>query len=305
LFGYWYQLKNQIKPTIMKTKILMMLSAIVLLAACKGSTTSSNYESMSGTADSIATQDVSLNVPKLIKTAGMNFKVNNVQQASERITTLTGQYKGMVMSHKVNSTLNNTSDKRVSSDSVMRISAFYTSADMTVKVPSAKLDQYLDSVSKLGMYVNSRSMDIEDKSLDYLSARLKLNSRKEMVSQQKKGKIIIKDPSAVLNLKDDLVDEQIGNRKIDDAVRYSVVNLSFYQSNTIVKEVIADDDPAAYNLPFFRRLGVAVGYGWHIFIEAIIMLVNIWVFVLVFISAVWFIRVYKRNRHVLTNPIKN
>ncbi|MEO8885781.1 MAG: DUF4349 domain-containing protein [Mucilaginibacter sp.] len=287
----------------MKTKILMMLSAMVLLAACKGS--SSSYESMSGTADSVKMQDVNLDVPKLIKTGGMNFKVNNVQQASEKITSLTGQYNGMVMSHRVNSTVNSTSDKRVSNDSVMRVSAFYTSANMTVKVPSIKLDEYLDKVSSMGLYVTSRSMDIEDKTLDYLSARLKLNSRKEMVTQQKAGKIIIKNPSAVLNLKDDLVDEQISNRKIDEAVKYSVVNLSFYQSNTIFKEVIADDDPAAYNLPFFKRIGVALGYGWHIFIEAIIMLANIWVFVILIIAGVLFVRTNKRNKLLTAGSIKN
>lgn len=277
----------------MKAKILMMMLAGALLAACKGS---GNYESMDGMADSVATTDVSLAVLKLVKTAGINFKVKNVQQSSEKITSLTNQYKGMVMSHSVNSNINSTSDKRVSEDSVMRISAFYTSAQMMVKVPSVKLDEYLDSVAKLGVYVSTRSMDIEDKSLDYLSAKMKLNSRKDMVDQQKKGKIVIKDPSAVLNLRDDLVDEQIYNRKIDDAVKYSVVNLSFYQSNTIFKEIIANDDPSSYNLPFFKRVGLALNNGWYIFKEALLVLANVWVFVLAGIVLWRLIAFYKRKR---------
>ena len=284
----------------MKAKILMMMLAGALLAACKGS---GSYESMDGMADSVATADVNLTEPKLVKTAGINFKVKNVQQSSEKITSLTNQYKGMVMSHSVNSNINSTSDKRVSEDSVMRISAFYTSAQMTVKVPSVKLDEYLDSVAKQGVYVSTRSMDIEDKSLDYLSAKMKLNSRKDMVDQQKKGKIVIKDPSAVLNLRDDLVDEQIYNRKIDDAVKYSVVNLSFYQSNTIFKEIIANDDPSSYNLPFFKRVGLALSNGWYIFKEAILVVANVWVFLLAGVILWQIIIYYRRKRHTALNAI--
>lgn len=284
----------------MKAKILMMMLAGALLAACKGS---GSYESMNNVADSVVTTDENLMAPKLIKTAGINFKVKNVQESSQKITSLTNQYKGMVMSHSVNSNINSTSDKRVSEDSVMRISAFYTSAQMTVKVPSVQLDEYLDSVAKLGIYVSTRSMDIEDKSLDYLSARMKLNSRKDMVDQQKKGKIIIKDPSAVLNLRDDMVDEQIYNHKIDDAVKFSVVNLSFYQSNTIFKEIIANDDPASYNLPFFKRMGLALSNGWYVFKEFIIVLANSWVFFLAGIILWRLIVVYKRKRNLAINAI--
>ncbi len=284
----------------MKAKILMMMLAGALLAACKGS---GNYESMDSMADSVSTADINLTEPKLVKTAGINFKVKSVQQSSEKITSLTNQYKGMVMSHSVNSNINNTSDKRISEDSVMRISAFYTSAQMTVKVPSIKLDEYLDSVAKLGVYVSTRSMDIEDKSLDYLSAKMKLNSRKDMVDQQKKGKIIIKDPSAVLNLRDDLVDEQIYNRKIDDAVKYSVVNLNFYQSNTIFKEVIANDNPASYNLPLFKRVVLGLSDGWNLFKELLIVLINAWALILAGVVLWQAILFYKRKRNTALKTI--
>ena len=284
----------------MKAKILMMVLAGALLAACKGS---GSYESMDNVADTIATADVTIAEPKLVKTAGIDFKVKNVQQSSEKITSLTNQYKRMVMSHSVKSNINSSCDKPISEDSIMRISAFYISAQMTVKVPSVKLDEYLDSVAKQGVYVSTRSMDIEDKSLDYLSAKMKLNSRKDMVDQQKKGKIVIKDPSAVLNLRDDLVDEQIYNRRIDEAVTYSVVNLSFYQSNTIFKEIIANDDPASYNLPFFKRVGFALGNGWYIFKEAILVLANVWVFILAGVILWQIIIYYRRKRHTALNTI--
>ena len=136
-------------------------------------------------------------------------------------------------------------------------------------------------------------MDITDKSLEYLSAQLKLKSRNELISQQKKGRIVIKDPAKVLNLKDDMIDQQINNREIDAAVKFSVVSLSFYESNTINKEVIANDDPSAYNLPFFKRLAMALENGWVLFVDLIVGITNLWVFIVAGIGVLLIIRKYK------------
>jgi len=174
---------------------------------------------------------------------------------------------------------------------------------MTVKIPSVKLDEFLNQAGHLGIYVNERSMDITDKSFDYLSSQLKLKNRAEMVRQQKTGKIVIKKPEDVLNLKDDMIDQQIGNRQIDDAVKNSIVTLSFYQSNTINREVIANDDPSAYNLPFFRRLGMAVENGWGIFVDVIIGIANLWVFILSGLGIWLLIRNYNGKRNI--NPVKS
>ena len=261
----------------MKRKILMiMLAAVALLAACKGK--HSPYEivnnSKSNRADSAKIADTVPTAPKLVKTAEMNFKVKNVQQVTENIDALAKQYGGVVMHLQIQSSTDQSRDVHISSDSIKRISAFNTTADMTIKVPSGKLEDFMNRVGHMGMYVNMSKMDIEDKSLDYLSSQLKLNSRKELVSQQRRGKIVIKDPSSVLLLKDDLVDEQIGNRKINEAVKYSIIDLNFYQSNTINTEIIANDDPSAYNIPIFQRLSLAFANGWNIFIDVVVGLVN-------------------------------
>ncbi|MGZ3750144.1 MAG: DUF4349 domain-containing protein [Mucilaginibacter sp.] len=293
----------------MKTKIfLTMLAAVVLLAACKGKTSRGEYEfvnnhTTTAEADSSA-KDNSVNLtPKLVKTAEMNFKVKNVQQVSESIAAVTKQYGGMVIHHKVQSTAGQSRDVHISNDSIMRIAAFNTIADMTVKVPSEKLEDFMTKVGHMGIYVNISLMDIEDRSLDYLSARLKLKDRQELVSQQKQGKIKIKNPGDVLSLKDDMVDAQIGNLKTDDAVKYSVVSLVFYQSDTILKENIANDDPSSYNIPLFQRLGLAFSNGWFIFIDVVVGLANLWVFILAGLS-VWMVyRFYSRKRREITHPM--
>ncbi|MEB0278721.1 MULTISPECIES: DUF4349 domain-containing protein [unclassified Mucilaginibacter] len=281
----------------MKTRIFIAIAAIALFAACKGRNgsyeianngNSSNADTASSSADTVATA-------KLVKTADMSFKVKNVQQTGDSISRITAKLSGMVTHYQMGSSIERSEDIRLSTDSVMRVSAFNTTADMTVKIPSEKLEDFMNYVSHMGIYVTSRKMDIENKSLDYLSAKLKLKNRREMVAQQKTGKIKIKDPAAVLWLKDDMIDGQINNQRIDEAVNYSVVSLNFYRSNTIYKERIANDDPSAYKMPFGNRLLMALSNGWYLFAELILGLANLWVLILVG-AGLWIaFKTYKRK----------
>jgi hypothetical protein len=282
----------------MKTSnLIALLCVAVTTFSCK-SHGASDYKALnSSSSDSalIAADTTALKQPKLIKTADIRFKVKNVQQTGENISALTNQYNGMVMHHDMTTSEQQTNDVHISNDSVMRVSSFNTTADMTVKIPSEKIEQFLNTVSHMGIYVNERRMDIEDKSLDYLASQLKLNSRKELVSQQKSGRVVFKDPNSVLDLKDGLVDEQINNKLIDDQVKYSTISLSFYQSNTISKETIANDDPSAYNLPFLTRAGMALANGWYMFKELVIAALNVWVLIIAGIGIWVLVRIYKKK----------
>lgn len=268
----------------MKTRILILIIPLVLLAACKGKS-SKDYEIINNKsiamADTAAIADtVKSPAEKLVKTADISMKVRDVRRTGEDIAALSKEYGGMVMHHQVQSTAGPTRDVHISTDSIMRITAFSTTGDMTVRIPSEKLEEFITKVSRMGIYLNGSRLDIEDKTLDYLAAQLKLKDREALVGQQKSGKIKIKNPVNVLLLKDDMVDEKIANLRTDAAVQFSTVSLNFYQGNAILKEMIANDDPNVYNMPFLQRLGLALADGWAIFIDMMIGVANIWIFIL-------------------------
>ena len=272
------------------------MAGLALLWACKGKGRA-EYEAInnSSSADSAKIDSAATTQPKLVKTADISFKVKNVQQTAERISALTVSCNGMVVHHQMTSTSERSQDIRISHDSVMRVTSFNTIANMTVKIPQAKLEDFMNQVGRMGIYINNRRMDITDKSLEYLSSQLKLKNRAELVAQQKKGQVIIKKPENVLLLKDDMVDEQINNLGINNAVKNSVVTLSFYQSNAINKEIIANDDPSAYNLPLLKRMAMAIENGWEVFVDVIVGLTNLWVFLLAG-AGVWMVIRYYRNK---------
>lgn len=284
----------------MKSKIFIAIAGIALLAACKNSATNSEKRSSSADTVSIVPDHETANKAKLVKTADMNFKVKNVQQTGDSIAMLTNRYSGMVMHHQMGSEIEKTENIRVSNDSIRQVTVYKTTADMTVKVPSAKVEDFMNHVGRMAVLTMSCKMDIEDKTFDYVSAQLKVKNRKEWVAQtNKQDKESAKDPDVVLALKDNMVDDQVNNLKTDAAVKYSAIVLSFYQDKTINKQLVANDDPSAYHPPFFSRLLLALANGWYIFAEIILGLANMWMFLLAG-AALWAgYKIYKRKHPAL------
>ena len=88
----------------------------------------------------------------------------------------------------------------------------------------------------MGIYIDNLKMDINDKSLGYLSEQLKLKKGVRYLPRLNKD-----NRDDILAFKDNMVDRQISNRAIDDSVKRSVITLSFYESNVIHKEIIANN----------------------------------------------------------------
>src|ERR1700733_6201458 len=76
-------------PKNMKTKFLIPIAAIALFCACKGKGGGYEVVNNSSSADSdVSKKADTLTAPKLVKTAGMNFKVKNVSQTAVKINSL-------------------------------------------------------------------------------------------------------------------------------------------------------------------------------------------------------------------------
>jgi len=285
----------------MKKRILIPLMAgLALLCACKGKSSSSETAAVTITATNAKsfskTEDTIQSHPKLVKTADMRFQVKNVQQTTEQITALTASYNGTVVHHWMKSISGDSTDIRKSNDSIMRVTVINSSAEMTVKIPPVNMENFMNQVARLGIYIKNRRMDVSDKTLDYLSTRLKLKNQDELVNQQKKAVSNKKDPDNLLAFKNNMVDQRINDLKTDDSVKNSVVVLSFYEDNIISKKIIANNDLSAYNLPLAKRLGMSLENGWLIFVEILVGLSNFWVLIPTGLGIWISIRYYKRKK---------
>ncbi|WP_096355276.1 DUF4349 domain-containing protein [Mucilaginibacter gotjawali] len=153
----------------------------------------------------------------------------------------------------------------------------------------------MNKVAQLGIRVNDQKIEVADKTLDYLSTRLKLKNQNELVDAQKKTTVNKKDPDNLLAFKNNMVDEQINNRKIDDSVKLSTVVLVFYETNAVSKRMMADNNLADYQQPFSKRFGMSFETGWNVFVEVLIGISNFWILIPVGLVIWLAIRYFKRK----------
>jgi len=287
----------------MKTKILIPLAGMVLFCACKGSSSSSESADTVGIVrkEKVVTHsaDTAPVDRKLVKTADMRFKVKDVRKTGDQIAELTASCNGTVIDHFTNSTTIDSTNILKTDDSLLRITVLNTTADMTVKIPPAKVEAFVNQVADMGIQINQLKMSVDDKTFDYISTRLKLKNQAELLEREKDGTTHAKSADELLAIKDNMVDQAVKNLKTDDSTKNSVIKLSFYESNVIHRETIANPDLAAYNLPFFTRLWTSVKTGWDVFMEIIIDLAYLWVLLPVG-YAVWMgLRYYNKKKTVV------
>ncbi|MES2807301.1 MAG: DUF4349 domain-containing protein [Bacteroidota bacterium] len=267
----------------MKAKILIVLAGIAMLAACKGS-------------GSYSVDSVAIDTTKLIKTADMRIKVKDVQTVAEKISKLTIECGGMVMHNNQQANKVSEQDLKLSNDSVRRLTVFNRTADLTLKMPTKYLEPFMDSLNHLGIYVDARKLDIEDRSLDYAETEMKADNRKESAKLRSKHlKLTQGGADTLLALKDEFVEKKVANMRTDQAAYFSTLTLNLYENNAVHTEVVANDDLGAYNTPLSTRLGLALSNGWNVFGDVMVGLLNLWVFVLA-IGGVWYAVVYYRRK---------
>ena len=267
----------------MKAKFFVMLAGIAMLAACKGANET--------VADSLMVDTM------LIKTADMRLKVKNVQQAAEKVSRLVANNKGMVMHHEMRSEVVDKREIKLSDDSVKKLTVLNVNANMTVRIPSDSMEAFMDSVNHVSTFVDTRTMDIEDRSIEHVTEVLKTQNREESIKVREKIKPTThKAADSILAIADNIVDRQIANLKIEQAAANSTVTLNLYENNVVRAEVVANEDLGAYNLPLLQRTWLALSRGWFYFAEVMVGLLRLWPFLLAAIAGYFAIVTYRRRK---------
>jgi len=268
----------------MKAKLFVMLAGIAMLAACKGSETEIALDSLM--------QDT-----MLVKTADMRLKVKNVQHAAEKISTLVAAKEGMVMHHNMKSEIVSSREIKLSDDSVKKLTVFNASADMTIKIPSRFIEAFMDSVNHLSTYTDTRSMDIEDRTIDHVAEILKTDNREKSVKLREKIKPTTHEGAdSILRVEDNIVDRKINNLRTEQAANYSTVTLNLYENNIVKAEILPNEDLSGYSLPLFKRVGLALTTGWSYFTEFAIGLLHLWPFIIAVAAGAFAIITYRKKK---------
>ncbi len=271
-------------------KYLLGIAIIIIMFGCNSER--KDYAS-SENLNNIELADSTSATSKIIKTADMRFRVKDVQQAKERLSTTIKAQGGTVTEFSINSTIQKSDKVKYTTDSLKEITSYRKEGLLVAKIPSDKLDEFTNTVARTAIFVDNQAMKMDDQSINYLANKLKAQNRADALSTiketaQRKGNNV----EASLYIKDDYVDKKIENMNIDERVKFSTITLNFYQANTIKTIIVGNDNLYDYRPGFFQRLGLNLVDGWVYFKEFILAISHLWMLAVIGFTAFFGIKYY-------------
>jgi hypothetical protein len=295
------------------TKIILGLGLSISLFGC-GPSAEEKSRAESSMADSTSNAFISSSAAvengkdttrRFIRTADLKFKVKSVIKSTYDIESITNRQGGFVIYTNLTSNINNVTTTAVSADSSLETTYYTVTNSITLRVPNTKLDTTLKEISNNIDYLDFRVIKAEDVALQILSNNLTQkrsakNEERLTNAIDNRGKKLNETTIAeeVLLSKQEQADNaKISNLSLTDQIKFSTINLTIYQRQTIKRELISNDkNTDAYEPGFGTKLLDALKYGWDILETFIVFLTKLWGLFL-FAIVVYFI--YKKYRHKL------
>lgn len=279
----------------MKRLPILLVLLIMIVTSCHNN--GRDNEIAQALSDSTSITGLTGDSVKLVKTASIDIKVNDVEKAAWGVSALAGQLGGMIYHQNLEAIEGERKELMLSHDSLLVVTAYTPHADLSVRVPSEQLEIFLHNMADMGYFTQSSQLHIEDKSLDYLENTLKQENRQQaLLKAGRSNKAVGLMPT--INVKDAMIEQGITNRAIDADVAYSLVHISLFQNCLVRKEKIANYLLSGYELPFQNRLLNAIGDGWEFFLSFLLFLAHLWVFLLV-AGILWISYRYVQSRKVI------
>ena len=249
------------------------------LSATADSATVSALSSLAAVADSQDTEH------KFIRTADLKFKVQSVVQSTHDIEDVTARQGGFVTYTNLSSTIEQSSSVPVSSDSSLETTYFGVTNSMILRVPNNRLDTTLKEIARTVDYLDFRIIKADDVSLQIFSNELaqkrgrQHQNRLQTDIDTRKSKLAeVTQAEEILSTGQEETDRsQIANLALAGQIRYSTVNLNFYQREGVRTETVAiRKEQPPYVPPFGNRLLGSVRSGWLILQELVLFLTRLW-----------------------------
>ena len=283
---------------------LYILSVSLFIFSCNNSAIK-QQEEVVALSDTTSVNGFSGDEVKLVKTAGLHCKVHDVEKSTRAVSAIAQQFGGMVFNLSMEYEETGRNELPLSADSLMIVTVATPQANMTIRMPSQNLEAFMYGVADIGYFTRSSTLNIDDRSLQYLENNLKQQSRTAVIT----GSSLRRDKSfthtRAIQVKDDVIDKQLANKSIDAQVNYSTVSLTLYQNQVIRKEVVANYAVADYQLPFSQRLGNAISNGWQMFQSFLLVLAHLWMFVFITAGGYFYYRFLQHKRKLAGFALKH
>lgn len=233
---------------------------------------------------------------EFVKTASVDIEVKDVYDATIKIENSLKEMGGYVTKSEL---LNNTISEETynqSDEKAMMVKKSQMMNNMEVRVPTLQLADFLQKINGSSLYLNSRIINADDVTANIQMARL------EQQRMQKKTEKIdkIKQNTTSVEQYDDNEREKnqttIDSYNLKDNIAFSTVNLTLKEPGIRVAEIAVTNSKAIdakYKTNFFYESKISIINGFYLIQEFVILLLNLWPFILLIIAGIF---VYKKRK---------
>jgi len=211
---------------------------------------------------------------KIIKSGSVRYKVKNVEQALQRVKTITTSYDGYISDLRFENTLYQKQNR------------------FTIKVPNTDFDALMDTISAVAIFIEYENITTKDVTEEYMDIQARLKTKLEV--KQRYEEILRKNAKTVEDilateeklrrLQEEIEAAQGRLKYLSNKVAYSTLQVDLYE------EVEYKEEPKSYTKSFTDKAGNGFTFGWNLIESIIIGLIHIWPLLLGALIAVLILR---------------
>ncbi len=245
---------------------------------------------------------------KIIRTADVKFRVDNVASATYDIEQIVAKTGGWVTYSNLVSEKTYLWQTAISEDSSIVMSKYVVKNTIIIRTPWQKLDTTLKALVPLIDYLDYRVIKAEDVTFSILAEKLKqkrladYNARMKRYAETKNSTMseITYAEQQILAQQEQADNSLIEELKQEDNIQFSTITIEIYETEQFEQRVIPNpEEIKEYKPGFGKRLLKALNVGWIIIQEVILAIISLWsIFLLGFgiYYSIRFIIKYFRNK---------
>jgi hypothetical protein len=246
------------------------------------------------------------NERKFVRTANAQFRVKDVYQSAMTIENVVASHGGFVVKNDINSEIENVRRYPKDSKTLLEFTEFSVRGTMSVRVPSAKTQDFLRAIANQIEFLNNRNFAAQDVQFNLLRQQLEYQRSQDTQRQlgdiaQAPGKVADRAEvvTSQLDIKAQRDEATVQRKEVEDKVSFSTIDLSLYQLSKVQQAEVANVDAMIdANRPgFFSQLRDAMSTGWRGFLALIVALSTLWPLWLLMAAGAYFVRyLFKRKK---------
>jgi hypothetical protein len=219
------------------------------------------------------------NERKLIKTGNLSFETDNLTKTRSAIETICKGSGGYI-----------SSENMYSYDDRLQHS-------LTIRVPSERYDSMVSQIEALALHIENKSVNIQDVTEEFVDMEARLKTKKalearftDLLKQAKNVEEIMAIESQLSTVRADIESMEGRLKYLSNQVALSTLSLSYYQ-------LVSSD------YGFATKFVRGISQGWDNLLGFVIMLVNLWPFILLVLGTFWVVRlIRKRSNRQASRP---